>query len=200
MSTSNNMGRTTQAQPKPGVNVCIVKKEITNKFNEIITNALAEQLVVLNKRKKDLYRWEETEKKEFLDIFGRNEIEANKWLLRGVEAMILVNQRVKSNCFKYQGDECIFAKVQGGISSENPVIVGPKFFHAAVKGYDSQVSTLCHEFSHLSEVLYTDDLSPPGKNAETTSAEEYREHAENLVKTKSRDVMINGYNIERYFE
>ena len=28
MSTSNNMGRTTQAQPKPGVNVCIVKKEI----------------------------------------------------------------------------------------------------------------------------------------------------------------------------
>lgn len=154
MSTSNNMGRTTQAQPKPGVNVCIVKKEITNKFNEIITNALAEQLVVLNKRKKDLYRWEETEKKEFLDIFGRNEIEANKWLLRGVEAMILVNQRVKSNCFKYQGDECIFAKVQGGISSENPVIVGPKFFHAAVKGYDSQVSTLCHEFSHLSEVLY----------------------------------------------
>lgn len=47
--------------------------------------------------------------------------------------MILVNQRVKSNCFKYQGDECIFAKVQGGISSENPVIVGPKFFHAAVK-------------------------------------------------------------------
>lgn len=46
------MGRTTQAQPKPGVNVCIVKKEITNKFNEIITNALAEQLVVLNKRKK----------------------------------------------------------------------------------------------------------------------------------------------------
>ncbi len=73
--------------------------------------------------------------------------------------MILVNQRVKSNCFKYQGDECIFAKVQGGISSENPVIVGPKFFHAAVKGYDSQVSTLCHEFSHLSEVLYTDDLS-----------------------------------------
>ncbi|EPC4377871.1 hypothetical protein ACRZU1_004029 [Escherichia coli] len=48
MSTSNNMGRTTQAQPKPGVNVCIVKKEITNKFNEIITNALAEQLVVLN--------------------------------------------------------------------------------------------------------------------------------------------------------
>ncbi|HIA5986507.1 TPA: peptidase M35, partial [Escherichia coli] len=167
---------------------------------EIITNALAEQLVVLNKRKKDLYRWEETEKKEFLDIFGRNEIEANKWLLRGVEAMILVNQRVKSNCFKYQGDECIFAKVQGGISSENPVIVGPKFFHAAVKGYDSQVSTLCHEFSHLSEVLYTDDLSPPGKNAETTSAEEYREHAENLVKAKSRDVMINGYNIERYFE
>ncbi|HAI3270261.1 TPA: peptidase M35, partial [Escherichia coli] len=119
---------------------------------------------------------------------------------RGVEAMILVNQRVKSNCFKYQGDECIFAKVQGGISSENPVIVGPKFFHAAVKGYDSQVSTLCHEFSHLSEVLYTDDLSPPGKNAETTSAEEYREHAENLVKAKSRDVMINGYNIERYFE
>ncbi|HFI2553798.1 TPA: peptidase M35 [Escherichia coli] len=200
MSTSNNMGRTTQAQPKPGVNVCIVKKEITNKFNEIITNALAEQLVVLNKRKKDLYRWEETEKKEFLDIFGRNEIEANKWLLRGVEAMILVNQRVKSNCFKYQGDECIFAKVQGGISSENPVIVGPKFFHAAVKGYDSQVSTLCHEFSHLSEVLYTDDLSPPGKNSETTSAEEYREHAENLVKAKSRDVMINGYNIERYFE
>ena len=82
----------------------------------------------------------------------------------------------------------------------NPVIVGPKFFHAAVKGYDSQVSTLCHEFSHLSEVLYTDDLSPPGKNAETTSAEEYREHAENLVKAKSRDVMINGYNIERYFE
>lgn len=63
MSTSNNMGRTTQAQPKPGVNVCIVKKETTNKFNEIITNALAEQLVVLNKRKKDLYRWEETEKK-----------------------------------------------------------------------------------------------------------------------------------------
>ncbi|MDF9346127.1 hypothetical protein OH693_05115 [Escherichia coli] len=62
MSTSNNMGRTTQAQPKPGVNVCIVKKE-TNKFNEIITNALAEQLVVLNKRKKDLYRWEETEKR-----------------------------------------------------------------------------------------------------------------------------------------
>lgn len=62
MSTSNNMGRTTQAQPKPGVNVCIVK-EITNKFNEIITNALAEQLVVLNKRKKDLYRWEETEKR-----------------------------------------------------------------------------------------------------------------------------------------
>ncbi len=54
MSTSNNMGRTTQAQPKPGVNVCIVKKEITNKFNEIITNALAEQLVVLNKRKKEL--------------------------------------------------------------------------------------------------------------------------------------------------
>lgn len=66
MSTSNNMGRTTQAQPKPGVNVCIVKKEITNKFNEIITNALAEQLVVLNKRKKDLYRWEEQEKKNFL--------------------------------------------------------------------------------------------------------------------------------------
>lgn len=33
MSTSNNMGRTTQAQPKPGVNVCIVKKEITNYHN-----------------------------------------------------------------------------------------------------------------------------------------------------------------------
>ncbi|MCZ6119864.1 hypothetical protein O5168_10585 [Escherichia coli] len=70
MSTSNNMGRTTQAQPKPGVNVCIVKKEITNKFNEIITNALAEQLVVLNKRKKDLYRWEEQEKKNFLIFLG----------------------------------------------------------------------------------------------------------------------------------
>lgn len=70
MSTSNNMGRTTQAQPKPGVNVCIVKKEITNKFNEIITNALAEQLVVLNKRKKDLYRWEGTEKKNFLIFWG----------------------------------------------------------------------------------------------------------------------------------
>lgn len=93
-----------------------------------------------------------------------------------------------------------FCQSAGRISIENPVIVGPKFFHAAVKGYDSQVSTLCHEFSHLSEVLYTDDLSPPGKNAETTSAEEYREHAENLVKAKSRDVMINGYNIERYFE
>lgn len=52
-----------------------------------------------------------------------------------------------------------FCQSAGGISSENPVIVGPKFFHAAVKGYDSQVSTLCHEFSHLSEVLYTDDLS-----------------------------------------
>lgn len=72
-------------------------------------------------------------KKEFLDIFGRNEIEANKWLLRGVEAMILVNQRVKSNCFKYQDDECIFAKVQGGISIENPVIVGPKFFMPRLK-------------------------------------------------------------------
>lgn len=70
MSTSNNMGRTTQAQPKPGVNVCIVQKEITNKFNEIITNALAEQLGVLNKRKKDLYRWEEQEKKNFLIFLG----------------------------------------------------------------------------------------------------------------------------------
>lgn len=69
MSTSNNMGRTTQAQPKPGVNVCIVKKEITNKFNEIITNALAEQLVVLNKRKKT-YIDGRRQKKNFLIFLG----------------------------------------------------------------------------------------------------------------------------------
>ncbi|HFI3343302.1 TPA: hypothetical protein ACNR38_004512 [Escherichia coli] len=70
MSTSNNMGRTTQAQPKPGVNVCIVKKEITNKFNEIITNALAEQLVVLNKRKKTYIDGRRQKKKNFLIFLG----------------------------------------------------------------------------------------------------------------------------------
>ena len=69
MSTSNNMGRTTQAQPKPGVNVCIVKKEITNKFNEIITNALAEQLVVLNKRKTYI-DGRRQKKKNFLIFLG----------------------------------------------------------------------------------------------------------------------------------
>lgn len=70
MSTSNNMGRTTQAQPKPGVNVCIVKKEITNKFNEIITNALAEQLVVLNKKKKTYIDGRSKKKKNFLIFLG----------------------------------------------------------------------------------------------------------------------------------
>lgn len=70
MSTSNNMGRTTQAQPKPGVNVCIVKKEITNKFNEIITNALAEQLVVLNKKKKTYIDGRRQKKKNFLIFLG----------------------------------------------------------------------------------------------------------------------------------
>lgn len=43
-------------------------------------------------------------------FLGEIEIRANKWLLRDVEAMILVNQSEKTIVLKYQGDEYILPK------------------------------------------------------------------------------------------
>lgn len=63
-------------------NVCIVTQEIRNKLNEIITETLAEQKVVLSNRRKDLKTWQ-LEEKKFLIIFGRNEGSAKNWMLKG---------------------------------------------------------------------------------------------------------------------
>ncbi|MCU6174640.1 M35 family metallo-endopeptidase [Citrobacter cronae] len=181
-------------------NICTVTQEIKNKLNEIITETLAEQEIVLKKRKKDLKTWQLEEKKEFLIIFGRDEDSARDWMLKGVDAMIAINKSITYKDFKYDNSECVFAHVNDIIDDNNKIIIGPKFLNAALRGSDSRVSVLCHEFSHLGEVMNTKDIAPTGKNETDTTSEEYVLRATDLVNTHSRDVMNNAYNIERYFE
>ncbi|ECF3155667.1 peptidase M35 [Salmonella enterica subsp. enterica serovar Volkmarsdorf] len=181
-------------------NVCIVTQKIRNRLNEIITEALAEQEVVLIKRRKDLTTWQLKEKKEFLNILGRDEDSAKDWMLKGVDAMIATNKIITYKNFSYDNSECVFAHVNDIIDDNNKIIIGPKFLNAALRGRDSRVSVLCHEFSHLGEVMNTKDIAPIGKNEKNTTSEEYAQRATDLVNTHSRDVMNNAYNIERYFE
>ncbi|WP_407171914.1 hypothetical protein [Citrobacter farmeri] len=121
-------------------------------------------------------------------------------MLKGIYAMIEVNNRVTYQDFKYDNSECVFAHVNDVIDSANKIIIGPKLLNATLRGEDSRVSVLCHEFSHLGEVMNTQDIAPTGKNEKDSSSNEYVQHATDLVNIHSRDVMNNAYNIERYFE
>lgn len=109
-----------------------------------------------------------------------------------------VNERISFEDFIYN-DECVFAHVNDVIDKNNKIVVGPKFLNAPLRGPNSRVSVLSHEFSHLGEVMNTQDITPPGKNEHNTSSDEYVNHAKELVRTHSRDVMNNAYNIERYY-
>jgi len=195
------MGKTTTgAQPKKVVGICVVNQSIRNHFKEIVNEVLAEQKKVLTNRQVDLTIWGEKEKDEFLKIFGVNETRAKKWIEEGIARMLVVNGRVSYDDFHYKDDECVFANVNDVIDINNKIVVGPKFLNASLRGHNPRVSALCHEFSHLGEVMHTRDISLPGKTEKNTSADEYEQYAKNLVMNHSRDVMNNAYNIERYFE
>lgn len=58
----------------------------------------------------------------------------------------------------------------------------------------AHVTTLCHEFSHVSEIMNTKDIAPPDKNVS------FSQYARKMVRKQNSDVMNNAYNIERYFE
>ncbi|MGK9174946.1 hypothetical protein KXR87_17280 [Yokenella regensburgei] len=79
------------------------------------------------------------------------------------------------------------------------------FICKPLTGWNSQVSTLCHEFSHFyrhgSEGEYggmgTDDIPIDTKDKNETG---YLLKANDLVKKNSQYVFKSAYNIERYFE
>jgi|GEM_PF-814668 len=71
-------------------------------------------------------------------------------------------------------------------------------------GYDSQVSTLCHELSHFFRSqdakhggMGTDDMPVSGG---FDVAKGYYGYANDLKKMGSQDIFKNAYNIEGYFE
>ncbi|MGB7803634.1 hypothetical protein [Buttiauxella sp.] len=71
-------------------------------------------------------------------------------------------------------------------------------------GFDSQVSTLCHELSHFFRSqdtkhggMGTDDMPMVGGFSAT---KEYIKYANDLKSVGDQDVFKNAYNIERYFE
>lgn len=187
--------KTTISEPKisNGDEICIVNQKIRNRFKEIILEALRKQHEVLIKRKKDLETWQDEEKKEFLILFGRNEDSAKNWMLHGVNKMLILNERLTEKDFEYV-EECIFASVNDVVDKNNKIHVGPKFFNAPLMGTDSRVATLCHEFSHVSEIMNTKDIASPDKKLNSS------QYAIELVRKQNRDVMNNAYNIERYFE
>lgn len=187
--------KTTKANPKKndGTDVCVVSQKVRNRFKEIIMETLEKQNEILLKRKNDLKRWGEKEKDEFMMLFGRNEESAKKWMLHGVEQMLTLNQRLTEKDFEYT-EECVFANVNDVVDEKNKIRVGPKFFNAPLTGRDSRVVTLCHEFSHISAIMNTKDISSPVRGVS------YAQHARKMVSERSREVMNNAYNIERYFE
>lgn len=71
-------------------------------------------------------------------------------------------------------------------------------------GYDSQVSTLCHELSHFFRSqdskhggFGSDDIPVSGGFSKNKP---YYSIASDLKNSGSQDVFKNSYNIERYFE
>lgn len=185
----------TMLRPKKsqGGSICVINQVIRNRFKEIIIESLAKQKEVLMKRERDLDVWGDKERNEFKMLFGRDGEGERMWMLNGIKKMLALNGRLIDEDFEYT-EECVYASVNDVVDAKNKIRVGPKFLKAPLEGVNSRVVTLCHEFSHLSEIMNTKDMASPNEGVS------YQEYAVKLARDKNRDVMNNAYNIERYFE
>ncbi|MBB6118070.1 type VI secretion system secreted protein VgrG [Rahnella inusitata] len=188
---------TTGTQTKDDNN--IVTHKITNKFNKMIIETLEEQKKILTKRKLDLETWGENEKKEFEKIFGIKDEKARQWILLGVNRMLILNGELKATNFR-PVDQNVHASVNKTQDKDFIIDIGKKFGNDKMRGRDSRVATLCHEMSHYGIILNTSDMTPSGNDPMKTSPKDFQSFADNLVKKHDAGVMMNAYNIERYFE
>ncbi|WP_052184450.1 hypothetical protein [Rahnella aquatilis] len=177
----------------------IVTNKITNKFDKMIIETLDEQKKVLTKRKLDLETWGENEKKEFEKIFGIKDEKARQWILLGVDRMLTLNSELKTSNFR-PVDENVHASVNKTQDRDFIIDIGKKFGNDKMRGRDSRVATLCHEMSHYGIILNTSDMTPSGKNPMKISPKDFQSFADDLVRKHDTGVMMNAYNIERYFE
>ncbi len=60
--------------------------------------------------------------------------------------MLVVNGKVFCDDFHHKDDEYVFANMNDVIGINNKIVVGPKFLNASLRGHNSRVSALCHEF------------------------------------------------------
>ncbi len=177
----------------------IVKQNITNKFKEMVRETLEKQRQVLLKRKKDLETWQAKEQQEFKKVFGIDDQKARRWILTGVEKMILLNSQLTEENFK-PTNENVHAYVIGTQDQNFEIFIGKKFVKDKMTGPDSRVATLCHEMSHYGFIFNSDDVPPYGKDSLHTTPIEFQMQANSMVNQGTSGVMQNAYNIERYFE
>ena len=165
----------------------IVSQQITDPFIKIIKNALKEQLIILETRKKELERWDKNAQDRFIKAFGFANEKAKQWILAGINKEISLNKSIPIENFK-KVDENVYASVNATDLKHN-INIGKKFLKAPVNGEESQVLTLCHEMSHFDDILGTEDL---GGNSP-------RNFAISLARNGDERTMQSSYNFEMYF-
>ncbi|WP_411814049.1 M35 family metallo-endopeptidase [Cronobacter malonaticus] len=83
-------------------------------------------------------------------------------------------------------DQNVYAYVSNR-DSEHYITIASKFLSAPMNGKDSKVVTLCHEMSHLDDVLGTSD-------------DGLRAGGIKMAIDGKPEALMSSYNFERYFE
>lgn len=190
--------KTTSGVPSKQDNF-VLEKNISNKFNAMINDTLLEQKRILLIRKSELETWGIEQQKEFKNIFGISDEKARAWILTGVNDMLKLNEKLRSENFR-PVNENVHASVNKTQIDNFIIDIGKKFKGDKMTGKDSRVSTFCHEMSHYGFILNSEDMTPNNQDPEKTSPAQFQKNANELVSTGSQKVMQNAYNIERYFE
>jgi len=125
---------------------------------QAITQALADQKNLLEKRKGDLEQWNDKTKAEVKKWFGSDDEATRKKLLDRTNKEIALNGKMTINNF-YTADPPspgTFAYVYPDDKDHN-IYLDSGFDGAPATGTDSKAGTLAHEMSHFSDIGGTED-------------------------------------------
>jgi hypothetical protein len=123
-----------------------------------ITQALADQKDLLEKRKADLDKWDDATKAEVKKWFGADDEATRKALQDRTNKEIELNGKMTVNNFHPADppDPGTFAYVYPD-DKDHKIYLDSGFDNAPATGNDSKAGTLAHEMSHFSDIGGTED-------------------------------------------
>ena len=156
--------------------------------DKAIKQALKDQREILEKKKGELEKWDDSAKADFEEWFGGTDEEARKEVTQRIDKILDLNKSFTEKNFKASENpkKNVFGYVYP--NKQDTIYLDHAFERASATGKDSRAGTLCHEMSHFKDYGGTKDHVYGTENARR------------LAETDPKKALQNADNFEYYLE